>query len=172
MGICVRFLHRGYALPKTGVGTLSIRGRRLFGGPIVLEVVGWTMLDVTLGQRHQQVWIVPVDLVLIGVHFIPLAFVFRVPGYLVMGVLWLVSIAGSMILWPSTTVIGHASAWDTLPSVCCIVITWLTVVVVLTREMTRIRGAGLPRYHDTRRVRVDASTGIKPSTRVGGKDNV
>jgi len=145
LALCVRFLRRGYALPQTGTGTLSIRGHRLFGGLIVLEIIGWTVLDVTLGQRQQQVWIVPLDLLLIGAHFIPLAFVFRVPGYLVMGVLWLVSIAGSMVLWPSTTVIGQASAWSTLPSVCCIAITWLTVVVVLTREMPRIRGAGPPR---------------------------
>jgi len=110
----------------------------------VLEIVGWAVLDVTLGQRHQAVWIVPLDLLIIGAHFIPLAFDFRVPAYLVMGVLWLVFIAGNMVLWPSTTVIGHASPWSTLPSVCCIAITWLTVLVVLTREMTRIREAELP----------------------------
>lgn len=143
--LCVRFLRRGSALPTTGAGMLSIRGRRLFGGLILLEIVGWTVLDVTLGRHHQEVWIVPLDLLLIGAHFIPLAVVFRVPAYLVMGVLWLVSIASSMVIWPSTMVIGRASAWATLPSVCCIAITWLTVVVVLRGATTRIRAADLRR---------------------------
>jgi len=139
LAMCVRFLHHGYALPKAETVKLSKRDRRIFGGLILLEIIGWTILDITLVRQHQEVWIVPADLLLIGAHFIPLAFVFRVQAYLVMGILWLASIVGSTALWPSTMVIGHASAWYTMPSVCCIGITWLTVLLLLRGEVSRMR---------------------------------
>jgi hypothetical protein len=82
---------------------------------------------------------VPVDLLIVGAHFIPLAFVFKVPAYLAMGLLWLLAIIGVIIAVPSTVIIGHESAWYTLPSICCVVITWFTVLFLMTSNMGKVR---------------------------------
>lgn len=137
--LCIRFLRLGYTLPKSASGRISVTRAWIFRGLILLEIISFGVLDTVLGIQNLSIWIVPVNLFIVGAHFIPLAFVFNVPSYLVMGILWLVAIASSMVIVPSTTIIGYASAWYTLPSICCIVITWLTVLFLMTRESSRLR---------------------------------
>ncbi len=137
--LCIRFLRLGYTLPRSTAGKISAVGARIFGGLILLEVIGWGVLDTTLSSRGLAIWIVPVDLLIIGAHFIPLAFVFKVPAYLAMGLLWLLAIIGVIVAVPSTAIIGHESAWYTLPSICCVVITWFTVLFLMTSNMGRVR---------------------------------
>jgi hypothetical protein len=132
--LCIRFLRMGYALPCSDAGRISVKRSWLFRGLIALEVVGWITLDSVLGIQNLYVWIVPVNLLIVGAHFIPLAFVFNVPAYLVMGILWIVAIVGSMLLLPSTTIIGRIGAWTTIPSICCIIITWLIVLFLVAKE--------------------------------------
>ncbi|MEO6890564.1 MAG: hypothetical protein ABI456_14295 [Ktedonobacteraceae bacterium] len=137
--LCLRFLRLGYALPKTEDGKISPIGRRIFGLLILLEIIGWTVLNIGLGSHKLQVWIVPIDLLIIAIHFIPLAFVFKVPAYLVMGICWVTAIIGSMLVLPSTMVIGHSSAWTTIPSICCILLTWLTALYLIMTESRKVR---------------------------------
>jgi hypothetical protein len=137
--LCICFLRLGYTLPRSASGRISVTRAWIFRGLILLEIIGCGVLDTVLGIQNLSIWIVPVNLFIVGAHFIPLAFVFKVPAYLVMGILWLVAIVSSMLILPSTTIIGHASAWYTIPSICCIVITWLTVLFLMTRESRRLR---------------------------------
>jgi hypothetical protein len=92
-----------------------------------------------LAQTNPVIWIVLADLALVCAHFIPLAYVFRVPAYLLMGILWLVAIIVSMFLIPSSTIIGHVSAWFTFPSACCIAITWLTVFYLMVKNRKSVQ---------------------------------
>jgi hypothetical protein len=137
--LCIKFLRQGFSLPKTQQEKFSRKRRIIFFAFILLEVVGWGTLDTILGQNNLVIWIVPVNLFIIGAHFIPLAFVFHVPAYLVMGILWLVAITACILLLPSTLIIGNSHAWFTLPSISCAAITWLTSLYLLTTSSRSLR---------------------------------
>jgi hypothetical protein len=137
--LCIRLLRQGFSLPKTDAQSLSRTRRRIFFSLILLEFIGWGILDSLLGLHGLYIWIVPANLFIVGAHFIPLAFVFHVPAYLVMGILWLVAIVACVLLVPSTLIIGHSQAWFTLPSLCCVVITWLTSLYLLTNTGKSLR---------------------------------
>jgi hypothetical protein len=137
--LSVRFLRLAYQLPQTGTGRISRTQARLFGALILLELIGWGVLDSLLVAYNHPYWIVPANLWIIALHFPPLAFVFRMPVYAVMGLLWIGAILACLILIPSTTVLGRVSAWTTVPSLCWIIITWMIVPYLLTTAVGSLR---------------------------------
>ena len=96
--LCIRFLRVGYTLPRSAAGKISRNSTWIFRGLILLEILGWVVLDTVLAIHNLYEWMVPVNLLIVGLHFIPLAFVFKVPAYLIMGLLWLLAIVGSMLV--------------------------------------------------------------------------
>ena len=138
----IRCLRLSYSIPRssTGSGRISATRRGIFMGLIALEFIGWGAVNAVIGSHALFDWIVPIDLLVIGAHFIPLAIVFNVPAYLVMGILWIVAVVSVMLLFPSTTILGHVSVWTTIPSLCCVVITWLTSLYLLNTLMKSLRG--------------------------------
>src|SRR3979411_1016361 len=47
--LCIKILRQGYTLPKTNKGGISRTGRRIFFSLILLEIIGWSILNAVLG---------------------------------------------------------------------------------------------------------------------------
>ena len=59
------------------------------------------------------------NLLIVGVHFFPLARLFKVPRYTVLGAVFCIVPASILIGVPSSAQIGDADAWFVLPTAIC-----------------------------------------------------
>jgi hypothetical protein len=93
---------------------------------VVAEVLGIMVVNglCTLYRRYDLM--APLDVTIVGLHFIALARLFRVPRYTVMGWLFCAIPVAVMISVPEQTLIGRAPAWFVVPSLLCAAIVWLT----------------------------------------------
>ena len=79
---------------------------------------------------------------IVGLHFIPLAFVFHVRPYVVLGVLWVAITVGVVILVPSTQIAGQGiAAWVVYPIVGCAISTWPVVAYIVATNLLRLHTA-------------------------------
>jgi len=75
--------------------------------------------------------IVPLDIAIVGLHFLPLAWLFLVPRYYATGLLFCGVSALVLLLVPARAQVGHAIGWFVLPSLGFAPIAWLTAVANL-----------------------------------------
>lgn len=116
-------------------GESSRMGRRFgaIAGAEGLLITGVTLVFVI---THRWALIAPIDLIIVGLHFLPLARLFNVPRYIVTGVLFCVIPILTMVLTPSDALIGRALTWLVVPSVGCAVVAFITAWAGL-REVSR-----------------------------------
>jgi hypothetical protein len=89
--------------------------RRYFIGTAVAEVVaigGTTYLCLATGR---MAWIGPLSILIVGLHFFPLAAAFRVPRYHVLGAAFCLASLGTIVAVPPAAHIGSALAWFAVP---------------------------------------------------------
>jgi len=94
-------------------------GRRImrrFGMIFVVEAVAIAVISVVCTETHHWQFIVPLTLVIVGLHFLPLARLFGVPRYNVTGTLFC---AIPIVTMPASAHVGHALSWFTIPAVGC-----------------------------------------------------
>jgi hypothetical protein len=70
-------------------------------------------------KTHHGRFIVPLILVIVGLHFLPLARLFKVPRYYVTGGLFCAISIVTMVSVPASARIGHALSWIVIPTVGC-----------------------------------------------------
>ena len=114
-------------------------GRRLgrnFGA--IVGVEGLVLTAVTLACVYSRRWalIAPLDLMIVGLHFLPLAKLFDVPRYNITGALFCGIPVVTMLLIPADQFIGNALSWLVIPSVGCAVVASITAWAGL-REVGR-----------------------------------
>jgi hypothetical protein len=142
---CIVYLRAAQHLPRdTSPESVALRkklGRR-FGLVVLIEVVAIVIANSVCALTNQVDFIVPVDLLIVGIHFFPLAALFNVRSYYVMGMLWILIVIITMLTTSSTTIVGWGmSIWIVLPSIGCAVVTWLTVIYLLVENMHALRVA-------------------------------
>lgn len=93
-------------------------GRR-FGLIVGAELVAIAIANPVAAAFHRFEVIPSLDLFIVGVHFLPLASLFRVPRYYVTGLLFCAIPAFTLLLVPATARVGHAAAWFVAPSLGC-----------------------------------------------------
>lgn len=77
------------------------------------------MVTLSCVIRGQWALIAPVDLIIIGLHFLPLARLFDVPRYDVAGILFCAIPVVTMLAVPADGHVGQALSWLVIPSVGC-----------------------------------------------------
>ncbi|HEY3992650.1 MAG TPA: hypothetical protein VGM01_07185 [Ktedonobacteraceae bacterium] len=113
-------------------------GRR-FGLVALSEGVIIGAITTLLSQTNHGDWSIPVIYFIVGLHFFPLAFVFRVRSYLVLGLLWVVISLLTVILTPASLIVGQGlSAWVFFPIAGCGVATWPVVAYVIRTSMRKV----------------------------------
>jgi hypothetical protein len=98
------------------------QGRRLmrrFGMIFAAEVVAIALVSLVCMRTHHWRFIVPLAIVIVGLHFLPLAKLFRVPRYYVTGALFCAIPVVTMLSISASAHIGHALSWIAIPSVGC-----------------------------------------------------
>jgi hypothetical protein len=139
LGINVRAMRAARGIP----GALQPRTSeeqammRNFGRIVVAEIVALTVVNLLCKFYGQDGLIAPLDLIIVGLHFVALARVFGTPRYSVMGWLFCVVPIATMLALPERAQVGHAPAWFVIPSLLCALVVWLTAVANL-REIFRL----------------------------------
>lgn len=112
---------------------------------VTVEVIAIMVVNgICAGTQHLEL-LVPLDLLIVGIHFLPLAWIFRVPRYYWMGGLFCLVIAFTLVLIPVHAQVGAADAWFVIPTFGCTLVAWATAAFNL-REVTISLSA-----HDTNR---------------------
>ena len=110
-------------------------GRR-FGWVVALEVAGFMVVNTLLASTNRIVLIPAADLIIVGLHFFPLARLFRVRRYYPMAILFSAIPALVVLAVPETMRIGQAQMWWVLPTLGCGVVGMVTAAGSL-REVRR-----------------------------------
>jgi hypothetical protein len=118
---------------------------RAFG--VIAGIEGLVITGVTLACIfwHHTAFIVPLDLMIVGLHFLPLAKLFNVPRYYVTACLFCVIPIATMLLVPRDQRIGHALSWIVLPSVGCAMVAFVTAWAGLREVNQYIRISAMAR---------------------------
>ena len=112
-------------LPKATTSKRSNIGRR-FGWIVVFEVVGIVLIGGICFNAGLLSWLVPVDLIIVGIHFIPLARLFGVPRYTLLGAAFCAIPVLTLILVPADAHVGAVVARYLISSLGCTAASWLT----------------------------------------------
>ena len=149
LGAALALLRDALRLPIKGTPEEKARSRAIgrkmglrFGVIVFAEIVITGALNAILSQTNHGDWIVPVVYFIVGLHFIPLAFVFHVRVYNVLGVAWVVITVLTVLLTSADSLLGQGtSAWVFWPLVGCGSATWITLAYVLTTSTRNVRRA-------------------------------
>lgn len=98
---------------------------------LLLEIFCLNAATFTLLYLHQYLYIVPVDILIVALHFIPLAYIFAMPVYYWLGLTVLFVVILTMFFVPISAKTGNLSTLAALPSLIFIFLNWITVVYIL-----------------------------------------
>lgn len=128
-GLCAmslfRFFRSRRATTFARAPSVRRRERVWFGVVVVGEVAAIYFLTKELAERGHQEWIASALVLIVGLHFFPLARIFRYPGYTFAGMA-LVTIG--VVLPP---IVGPGSP---VLMLCSGLVLWATAVAILTRR--------------------------------------
>jgi hypothetical protein len=104
---------------------------RRFGVVVGVEMLFFLLANVVLLQIHHYEYLVPIILLIVGVHFFPVAALFYMWPYALTGLLF-------SFATPYTMDIGRLSSWIVLPTVMCALGAWLTAMCLLAMQKKRL----------------------------------
>lgn len=107
-------------LPSTHAATPERRQiRKRFLLVFGLELLAFAIVNPIAAMTRHFELMPSLNLVIVGIHFIPLAWIFRVPRYYVMGLLFCAIPAMTLLAIPSGFLVGQALAWYVVPTLGC-----------------------------------------------------
>jgi len=137
--ICLAMLRAVFQLRNDPAPARPSEGRRIgrqFGAIVAVEGLAVTGVTLACVLTHRWALIVPLDLIIVGLHFLPLARLFAVPRYNVTGALFCAIPILTMLLIPASARLGDAFSWIVVPSVACAAVASITASAGL-REVGR-----------------------------------
>ena len=84
---------------------------RRFNWVLAGEIAAFCVVNTVLSIVRRYELMVPADVMIVGIHFLPLAWVFRVPRYYPLGIAFCAAVGVTMALVPSGEHFGAVSAW-------------------------------------------------------------
>jgi len=97
-----------------------------FAGIVAAEGIACFLVARACLRAHDWKLIVPLILVVVGLHFLPLARLFRVPRYYATGALFCVIPLITILAVPSSAHVGQAVTWIAFPTIACGVVAMAT----------------------------------------------
>jgi len=116
--------------------------RRGFFIVLIIEIAGFNIAPFALLYFNHIEYIVPVEILVCAIHFIPLAFIFAMPVYYSLGSIVSIITLLTIIFVPASSQIGNLTAIAAIPSLCFIVLNWITITYILNDAMTYLRNPG------------------------------
>ena len=126
----------GEVPPRTSEDQVMMRH---FWRIVVAEIVGLAVVNSLCQFYGRDGLMAPLDLIIVGLHFVALARVFRTPRYGAMGWLFCVVPVATMLSMPERAQVGHAPAWFVIPSLLVALVVWLTVAANLREIFHLVR---------------------------------
>ena len=114
---------RGVTPPRSAEGEVMLRR---FMWVVIGEVIAIMVVNAVCSITQHLELLAPLDLLIVGIHFLPLASIFRVPRYHWMGGLFCVVSVLTLVLVPEKAQFGAAAAWFVLPTFGCTLVAWAT----------------------------------------------
>lgn len=105
-------------------------GRR-FAWVVGGEVAAFAVVNSVLGATGNFELMPSLNLIVVGVHFVPLARIFRVPRYYFTGLLFCAIPMVVLLSIPKQFVVGHGLAWYVVPGLGCGLVASLTAAAGL-----------------------------------------
>ncbi|MGH9646405.1 MAG: hypothetical protein ACRD4E_06270 [Bryobacteraceae bacterium] len=119
--------------PRTAEDRTMLRRFSVVGAGEVIAIM--VVNGICAITQHLEL-LVPLDLVIVGIHFLPLARIFRVQRYYFMGGLFVLVPVLTIILVPVNAQVGAAAAWFVIPTFGCSAVAWAASAFNL-REVTK-----------------------------------
>lgn len=110
-------LRQTLSLPKVAAPARGVK--RPFLLVLLAEIAGWNIANAACVIFWTWRAIAAVDLIIVGLHFLPLAGVFKVPRYRILGVLFCVVSIGTLTCVPREAQTGNVASWIALPTFGC-----------------------------------------------------
>jgi hypothetical protein len=108
---------------------------RRFVPVVVAEVLAIMIVNGICAVMQHLELLTPLDLLIVGIHFLPLAWIFRVPRYYWMGGLFCLVTVLTLVLVPLNAQVGAAAAWFVIPTFGCTLVAWATAAFNLREVM-------------------------------------
>jgi hypothetical protein len=142
---CVAAMRAVRRLPHSTVHDAAV-GRKIvmqYRAIVGAEYVGIALVCLIFGNRHHWMFIPPLIDVVVGLHFLPLARLFKVPRYAVAGGLFCNIAVWTMLWMPRSAHVGHALGWLVVPPVGCALVGLGTAWAGLIEVRRFLSGAGV-----------------------------
>lgn len=111
------------------------RTRKGFLVVLIIEIAGFNIAPFVLLYFNHIEYIVPVEILICAIHFIPLARIFAMPVYYWLGTFVSVITILTILLVPASSQIGNLITIAAVPSICFIVLNWVTIIYILNDAM-------------------------------------
>jgi len=113
---------------------------RRFVWVVIAEVVAIMVVNAVCAITQHLDPIVPLDVLIVGIHFLLLASIFKVPRYYTLGALFCIVSVLTLVLYPASAQVGAAAAWFVLPALGCTPVAWATAAFNLREARQSIHG--------------------------------
>ena len=113
---------------------------RRFALIVVAEVLGIMVVNALCTVYRRYGLMAPLDVIIVGLHFVALARLFKAPRYTVMGWLFCAIPIAVMLSYPEQALVGRAPAWFVVTSLFCAFVVWLTAAANLREIFQGIHG--------------------------------
>jgi hypothetical protein len=104
-----------------------------------VEIAALAVVNMACRWYGRDGLMTPLDLIVVGLHFVALARVFGTPRYAVMGGLMCAVPIATMLVVPEAMQVGYAPAWFVIPSLLCPLVVWLTSAANLREIFQAVR---------------------------------
>jgi hypothetical protein len=117
--ISIIVIRRAVHLPKDQQKSEKKNLRNRFIFIVILEVIACAIVNITATILKQPEIIPSLVLIVVGLHFLPLAHIFKVPRYYITGLIFCAAPIATLTWIPKEYVIGQVIAWYVIPSFGC-----------------------------------------------------
>jgi hypothetical protein len=102
---------------------------------VILEIAGLNIAPFALLKLHCSQYIVPVEILIVALHFLPLGRIFEMPIYYFQGITVSLIDLLTMFFIPASFQIGNLNAMIAIPSLSFIFLNWIIIVYILKDGM-------------------------------------
>jgi hypothetical protein len=113
--------------------------RRWFLIILILEIAGLNIVTITLLSLHCFQYIVPANILIIALHFIPLGRIFTMPVYYFLGIIVSLITILTVVFVPASLKIGNLIAVIIIPSLSFIFLNWIMIGYILQDGMKYLK---------------------------------
>lgn len=134
----INTLHLAKKIPDEKSEEKNHRGhkiRKLFLIILIIEIAGLNIAPFALLKLHCSQYIVPVEILIVALHFLPLGRIFAMPIYYFLGITVSLIDLLTMFFVPASFQIGNLNAIIAIPSLSFIFLNWIIIVYILKDGM-------------------------------------